>query len=236
MVDWRYHLGVFLSLSALSFFQPVGFETFLCSSLGFPLEHKCTESTFYRRQASKQLWSNNCWHAGEGTVCVCVCVCACAPVPFYFPIMYISVCIWVIVCFVCLLVSLCLRASVHVCVLTPSASNVCMSCWNLYAWIWLCAGLCVCVCVCVCVCSRCIGMCGVRKVNIIFKVCLTLLCAVSLSDLRTLPVYLARQLAVWVNARLTFPMPFNKPLLGLRGRGLWHIWVTLQLSSFFSTY
>lgn len=41
------------------------------------------------------------------------------------------------------------------------------------------------------------GLCGVRKVNIIFKVCLTLLCALSLSLIfGLLPVYLARQLAV----------------------------------------
>lgn len=42
--------------------------------------------------------------------------------------------------------------------------------------------------VCVCVC--------VRKVNIVFHVCLTPLCARRPSDLPTLPVYLARLPAV----------------------------------------
>lgn len=108
MVDWRYHLGVFLSLSALSFFQPVGFETFLCSSLGFPLEHKCTESTFYRRQASKQLWSNNCWHAGEGTVCVCAC-------PFLLSY-HVHICIHMGDCVLCMFASESLPAGICACV------------------------------------------------------------------------------------------------------------------------
>lgn len=178
MVDWSYHLGVFLSLSALFVFQPMGFEMFLCLSLGFPLQHKCAESTFYRRRASKQLWSNKCWHAGERTVCVRVC----APVPFNQ--LTFRSCMRMGNCVVCMFASesvpVGICAYMCLCVYLLLIINACH--------VWICMhGY---DCVCVCVFPHSTGMCGVRKVNIIFKVCLTLLYSLSLSLIYGLLLYI----------------------------------------------
>ncbi len=175
MVDWSYHLGVFLSLSALFFFHPVGFETFLRSSVGFLLEHKCTQSTLslasFETALIKQLLACT-W--GE-------CVWVCPLLPAYFPIMYLCVmhrgdCV----------ANLCQWASVHMftCVCT---CFICTSCLNLYARTWPFVGLCVCVCVCALTPQahvvwekstsslKCIWRCSVLSLSLIYGVLLHIL-------------------------------------------------------------
>lgn len=65
MVDGSYHLGAFLPLSALFFFPPVGLRCFVF------FQAFCS-STNAQSKPGKKVWSNNCWHTGERTVCVCV--------------------------------------------------------------------------------------------------------------------------------------------------------------------